>query len=56
MTEDIEISKLIKIIDEEGYNLNNWELEFIASMLDNPPKKYTKNQINKIKQIYDLKT
>ena len=48
-------SELVKIIDDEGQNLTTWEVNFIASLIDKPPKTYSLRQIEIINRIYDAK-
>jgi hypothetical protein len=46
---------LVEHIDSFGKNLNEWEVNFIANLLDIPPKVYTPKQIEIINRIYDEK-
>ncbi len=46
---------LVEHIDLFGKRLNEWEINFIANLLDNPPKTYTPKQIEIINRIYDEK-
>lgn len=45
----------VKHIDSFGKNLSDWEVKFIANLLDNPPKHYSDKQIEIITRIYDEK-
>ena len=39
---------------KEAYDLlNDWEKKFIGNMADNPPKKFSKKQIEKVDSIYN---
>jgi hypothetical protein len=46
-----EFMALVKEVDEKGRGLNPWEIEFIASFIDNPPKTFTEAQLKKVRQI-----
>lgn len=46
---------LVEHIDSFGKKLSEWEIGFIANLMDNPPKEYTPNQIKVIERIYDEK-
>ncbi len=46
---------LVEHIDMFGKNLNQWEINFIADLMDNPPEKYSEKQIAIINRIYDEK-
>jgi len=46
---------LVEHIDSFGKGLNEWEVNFIADMLDNPPKAYSEKQVEIINRIYDQK-
>ncbi len=46
---------LVEHIDEFGKNLSDWEVNFIADMLDNPPGTYSSKQKEIINRIYDQK-
>jgi len=47
---------LVEHIDAFGKKLTEWEVNFIADMIDNPPEKYSQKQIEIINRIYDEKT
>lgn len=47
---------LVEHIDTFGKRLTQWEIDFIANMIDNPPEKYSPRQIEIINRIYDEKT
>lgn len=55
MSTGFEPEVLVKHIDSFGKNLSEWEVNFIADMLDNPPKEYSEKQIKIINRIYDQK-
>ena len=46
---------LVEHIDTFGKGLSEWEIKFIADLLDNPPEEYSTNQIKIINRIYDQK-
>ena len=46
---------LVEHIDSFGKNLSEWEVGFIANLLDNPPAEYKPKQIEIIYRIYDEK-
>jgi hypothetical protein len=46
---------MVQVIDEEGQNLTTWEVNFIASLIDKPPRSYSLKQIEIITRIYDEK-
>jgi len=46
---------LVEHIDTYGKGLTEWEVNFIANMLDHPPKHYSEKQIEIINRIYDQK-
>ena len=46
---------LVEHIDSFGKGLSKWEINFIADLIDNPPKKYSKKQVKIINRIYDEK-
>lgn len=52
---DFDPKVLVEHIDSFGKHLNEWEISFIANLLDNPPKVYTPKQIEIINRIYDEK-
>ena len=54
MTE-FEPQVLVEHIDTFGKRLTEWEVNFIADLMDNPPKVYSPKQIEIIKRIYDEK-
>ena len=53
--EDFDPKVLVEHIDSFGHGLNEWEVNFIANMLDNPPKTYSEKQVEIINRIYDQK-
>ena len=46
---------LVEHIDSFGEGLSEWEINFIADMMDNPPETYSDKQIAIINRIYDEK-
>jgi len=46
---------LVKHIDLFGKGLTDWEVNFIADLIDNPPEEYSPRQITVINRIYDEK-
>lgn len=46
---------LVEHIDIFGKNLTEWEVNFIADLMDNPPKTYSIRQKEIINRIYDQK-
>jgi len=55
MSEEFDPKILVEHIDSFGHNLSEWEKDFIANMLDNPPQEYSEKQIKVINRIYDEK-
>jgi len=52
---DFEPQILVEHIDVFGKKLTEWEINFIANLMDNPPKVYSPKQIEIINRIYDEK-
>ncbi len=46
---------LVGHIDTFGKGLSEWEVKFIADMMDSPPQIYSPKQIEIIERIYDEK-
>ncbi len=46
---------LVEHIDSFGHGLSEWEICFVADMLDNPPETYSEKQRALINRIYDQK-
>lgn len=46
---------LVEHIDSFGKGLNEWEIKFIANLIDNPPNTYSEKQEEIINRIYDEK-
>jgi len=46
---------LVGHIDIYGRGLTEWEVNFIANMIDNPPETYSDKQMEIINRIYDEK-
>jgi len=45
----------VKHIDQFAKNLSEWEIKFIASLIDDPPESYSDSQATVINRIYDQK-
>ena len=50
-----EIAELVDCIDSFGKGLDEWEIGFIAGLVDNPPEFYSKNRRVVINRIYEEK-
>ena len=46
---------LVEHIDSFGKGLTDWEIKFIADLIDNPPETYSEGRIRVINRIYDEK-
>jgi len=46
---------LVEHIDSFGKNLSDWEVKFIAGLIDNPPETYSSKRLEIINRIYDEK-
>ncbi len=46
---------LVEHVDSFGKNLSDWEIKFIADLIDNPPDEYSPKRIKIINRIYDEK-
>jgi hypothetical protein len=55
MAKDFDSKVLVEHIDSFGHGLSEWEINFIADMLDHPPDVYSEKQIEIINRIYDQK-
>ena len=55
MSKEFDPQVLVEHIDTFGKNLTDWEKKFIVGNIDNPPKRYSKKQIEIIHRIYDQK-
>jgi len=55
MTKQFDPKLLVEHIDIFGVKLSEWEVDFISKLIDNPPKTYSKKQIEIINRIYDEK-
>jgi len=53
--EDFDPAVLVEHIDSFGKRLIEWEVDFIADMLDDPPKEYSPKVKKIINRIYDQK-
>jgi len=47
-----EIENMVLDIDDYGVDLTEWEINFIADLIDNPPVTFSEEQINTIEKIY----
>lgn len=52
---DFDPKVLVEHIDAFGKNLSEWEVNFIANLIDKPPKNYSSKVIEIINRIYDEK-
>ena len=43
---------LVEHIDMFGKKLSDWEVDFIANLMDHPPRTYTPRQVEIINRIY----
>ena len=43
----------IRKIDQDGEGLTSWEIDFIASFIDNPPRSFTQKQIEIVDRIWN---
>ena len=48
-------AELVEHIDTFGKKLSNWEVNFIGSLIDDPPDEYSDKQVEVIERIYDEK-
>ena len=53
---DFDTTILVEHIDSFGKGLTDWEVNFIADMMDSPPQEFSDKQIEIINRIYDEKT
>lgn len=44
---------LLAVIDNEGTGLPQWDIDFVADMIDDPPAFFSVNQRTQIERIYD---
>ena len=51
----IEIAQLVDCIDSFGNRLSEWEIKFIAKLIDFPPAYYSEKQRVIINRIYEEK-
>ena len=56
MMGDFDPKVLVEHIDSFGKGLSDWEINFIAGLIDNPPTNYSEKQVAVIERIYDEKT
>jgi len=55
MANEFEPKVLLEHIDSFAKNLTDWEIKFIAGLIDNQPEKFSEKQIAVINRIYDEK-
>ena len=49
---DTQLELMVCEIDESGADLNDWELDFISSLIDDEVKVFSIRQAAKIEEIY----
>lgn len=47
------IMEKVQIIDEHGENLTKWEIEFIATIIDEKVTEFTRSMYHKLWEMYD---
>jgi hypothetical protein len=47
-----DLKERVRVIDNDGENLIDWEIDFIANLIDNPPSYYSEKQEDIIERIY----
>lgn len=52
---DFDPQEIVEHIDSFAQDLSEWEVQFIAGFVDNPPETFTDKQIAIIDRIYDQK-
>ena len=52
---DEEYAELVDVIDSFGKGLDEWEIGFIANLIDNPPLHYSPKRRQIIERLYDKK-
>lgn len=50
---DEEYAEIVDAIDTFGKGLTEWEIDFIAGLIDNPPLHYSPKRRKIIKRLYD---
>ena len=55
MANDFDPKMLVEHVDSFGKHLNDFEIKFIADLLDHPPRLYSDPQIKVIERIYEEK-
>ena len=55
MEKEFDPKVLVEHIDSFGKGLSEWEIDFIANLMDNPPRIYSPKQTEIINRIYDEK-
>ena len=53
--EDKDYAEIVDCIDTFGKKLSDWEVNFIAGLVDNPPEYYSPKQREIIDRIYEEK-
>ena len=54
-TKEFDPKVLVEHIDSFGHGLTEWEVGFIADLIDNPPEVYSPKTRKVINRIYDQK-
>jgi hypothetical protein len=55
MSKEFDPKVLVEHIDSFAHGLSEWEINFIANIIDNPPEMYSEKQAEVINRIYDKK-
>lgn len=55
MSKEFDPKVLVEHIDSFAHGLSEWEINFIANIIDNPPEMYSEKQAEVINRIYDQK-
>ena len=55
MEKEFDPKVLVEHIDSFGKGLSEWEIDFIANLMDNPPRIYSPKQTEIINRIYNEK-
>ena len=48
----IKIDWVVEYIDDRGKRLSERSVDFIASLVDNPPEEYSPKQVNWLRDLY----
>ena len=51
-----EYKKLLQRVDQYGKGLSEWEINFVAGLIDNPPSVPSQKQIDILKRIDEQKS